>query len=140
MQQLQELKDELAESQKRAASQEDYRRDEAEDLRILQDAQDATIAKLRNELEQERRHVELLKEQLQEKDETLLLLEREKKQALSSPPSVPSSPSTLIISGGSPVGSGSGLTIVLATVPAASTPPKSKPSPPLPPRPTTPSQ
>ena len=91
-QQLQELKDELAESQKRAASQEDYRRDEAEDLRILQDAQDATIAKLRNELEQERRHVELLKEQLQEKDEALLLLEREKKQALSSPP--PSVPPT----------------------------------------------
>jgi chromosome segregation ATPase len=54
-----------------AQNQEQYRRDEAEDLRILHDAQEEEITKLRKDLDDSTRELELRDEELEEKDREL---------------------------------------------------------------------
>ncbi len=66
-----ELAAQLAEAQQAAASQENYRRDEAEDLRILHDAQEEEISNLRKQLEEARKEVEIREEELEESNARL---------------------------------------------------------------------
>lgn len=77
-----ELSSQLQEAQQAAANQESYRRDEAEDLRILHDAQEDEIIKLRKRLEDTQKELELREEELQESN-----IRSEKSVADSSPAS-----------------------------------------------------
>ena len=58
----------LEQVRKDSANQEQYRRDEAEDLRILHDAQEEEITKLRKDLDDAQRELELRDSELEEKD------------------------------------------------------------------------
>ena len=62
----------LEQTHKDASNQEQYRRDEAEDLRILHDAQEEEITKLRKQLDDAQRELELRDEELEEKDDMIL--------------------------------------------------------------------
>eukprot|EP00934_Nitzschia_sp_Nitz4_P000179 Nitzschia sp. Nitz4//scaffold481_size5438//445//4998//NITZ4_009224-RA/size5438-processed-gene-0.2-mRNA-1//-1//CDS//3329552871//179//frame0 len=66
-----DLSSQLALAQKAAASQEDYRRDEAEDLRILHDAQEEEIVQLRKRLEDSQREMELRDVEMEERQKEL---------------------------------------------------------------------
>ena len=68
-----ELAASLAQAREDAENQEQYRRDEAEDLRILHDAQEEEITKLRKELDDARNELELRDTELDEKDRELKL-------------------------------------------------------------------
>ena len=69
--QVAELKEELDKVEHVAVSQEHYRRDEVEDLRILHDAQEAEIEKTKKELDEAREELELRDQELEEKDREL---------------------------------------------------------------------
>eukprot|EP00339_Tiarina_fusa_P012716 CAMPEP_0117003322 /NCGR_PEP_ID=MMETSP0472-20121206/4680_1 /TAXON_ID=693140 ORGANISM="Tiarina fusus, Strain LIS" /NCGR_SAMPLE_ID=MMETSP0472 /ASSEMBLY_ACC=CAM_ASM_000603 /LENGTH=1783 /DNA_ID=CAMNT_0004703931 /DNA_START=212 /DNA_END=5560 /DNA_ORIENTATION=+ len=66
-----ELATALAQAREDAENQEQYRRDEAEDLRILHDAQEEEITKLRKDLDDARNELELRDSELDEKDREL---------------------------------------------------------------------
>jgi chromosome segregation ATPase len=66
-----DLESQLSQAQQAAASQENYRRDEAEDLRILHDAQEEEITTLRKQLEDARKELEMRDEELQESNARL---------------------------------------------------------------------
>lgn len=66
-----ELAAALAQVKEASVNQEQYRRDEAEDLRILHDAQEEEITKLRKALEDAQKELEIKAEELDEKDSTL---------------------------------------------------------------------
>ena len=66
--QAQELAASLERVQAEAQGSERYRRDEAEDLRILHDAQEQEIEKLRKDLDDAQRELELREEELEEKE------------------------------------------------------------------------
>lgn len=63
---LGELATALAEARQSAKNQEQYRRDEAEDLRVLHDAQEEQITKLQKELEDAQRELDLRDDELEE--------------------------------------------------------------------------
>lgn len=69
--QAQELAASLERVQGEAQNAEQYRRDEAEDLRILHDAQEEEIEKLRKDLDDAQRELELREEELEEKEQDL---------------------------------------------------------------------
>ncbi len=56
----------LAESRQQAKNQEQYRKDEAEDLRMIQDAHEAEIVRLEKELDEATKELELRDEELDE--------------------------------------------------------------------------
>jgi chromosome segregation ATPase len=56
----------LAESRQQAKNQEQYRKDEAEDLRMIQDAHESEIARLEKELDEATKELELRDEELEE--------------------------------------------------------------------------
>lgn len=56
----------LAESRQQAKNQEQYRKDEAEDLRMIQDAHEAEIVRLEKELDEATKELELRDEELEE--------------------------------------------------------------------------
>jgi chromosome segregation ATPase len=64
--QLTELTGELSKFKSKAENQERYRREEADDLRVLNEAQEETIDLLRKQLEEAIHEVELREEELQE--------------------------------------------------------------------------
>lgn len=66
-----ELAAQLAQAQQAADSQEHYRRDEAEDLRILHDAQEEEITTLRKQLEDAQKELEMRDEELEESNARL---------------------------------------------------------------------
>jgi chromosome segregation ATPase len=66
-----ELAAALAQVKEASVNQEQYRRDEAEDLRILHDAQEEEITKLRKELEDAQKEIEIKAEEMDDKDKTL---------------------------------------------------------------------
>jgi chromosome segregation ATPase len=69
----------LAESRQQAKNQEQYRKDEAEDLRMIQDAHEAEIVRLEKELDEATKELELRDEELEEvKQKYSLLLQQEK--------------------------------------------------------------
>jgi len=69
----------LAESRQQAKNQEQYRKDEAEDLRMIQDAHEAEIVRLEKELDEATKELELRDEELEEvKQKYLSLLQQEK--------------------------------------------------------------
>ena len=69
--QVADLQEELDKVQHVAENQEHYRRDEAEDLRILHDAQEVEIEKMKKELDDARGELELRDQELEEKDREL---------------------------------------------------------------------
>jgi chromosome segregation ATPase len=69
---LSELATALAEARQSAKNQEQYRADEAEDLRILHDAQEEQIAKLQKELDDTQRELDLREEELEEMKQNAL--------------------------------------------------------------------
>ncbi|OEU06302.1 hypothetical protein FRACYDRAFT_255217 [Fragilariopsis cylindrus CCMP1102] len=71
----------LAESRQQAKNQEQYRKDEAEDLRMIQDANESEIVRLEKELDEATRELELRDEELEEiKQKYLSLLQRQEKE------------------------------------------------------------
>eukprot|EP00529_Nitzschia_sp_RCC80_P019124 CAMPEP_0113499500 /NCGR_PEP_ID=MMETSP0014_2-20120614/31783_1 /TAXON_ID=2857 /ORGANISM="Nitzschia sp." /LENGTH=512 /DNA_ID=CAMNT_0000393683 /DNA_START=257 /DNA_END=1792 /DNA_ORIENTATION=+ /assembly_acc=CAM_ASM_000159 len=68
---LSELATALAEARQSAKNQEQYRRDEAEDLRVLHDAQEEQISKLQKELDDVQRELDLRDEELEELKQSL---------------------------------------------------------------------
>jgi chromosome segregation ATPase len=70
-QKIADLASQLSQAQQAAASQENYRRDEAEDLRILHDAQEEEITKLRKQLEEAQKELDMRDEELQESNARL---------------------------------------------------------------------
>jgi chromosome segregation ATPase len=73
----------LAESRQQAKNQEQYRKDEAEDLRMIQDAHEAEIVRLEKELDEATKELELRDEELEEvKQKYLSLLQQEEEKKL----------------------------------------------------------
>jgi chromosome segregation ATPase len=70
--QVAELSEALAKVEHVAESQEYYRRDEAEDLRILHDAQEVEIQKLREDFDAAQGELELRDQELEEKDREIV--------------------------------------------------------------------
>lgn len=77
-----ELAAALDQVQEASANQEQYRRDEAEDLRILHDAQEEAITKLRKDLDDTQRELELKDEELNETNKSLEKSSNEKKEEI----------------------------------------------------------
>ena len=67
--QLTELTAQMAQLKADAESQEQYRRDEADDLRVLNDAQEEEIDRLRKQLEEALQEIEMREQELEEKKE-----------------------------------------------------------------------
>ena len=68
----------LAESRQQAKNQEQYRKDEAEDLRMIQDAHEAEIVRLEKELDESMKELELRDDELDEiKQKYLSLLQQD---------------------------------------------------------------
>lgn len=65
---IDDLSTQLSQAQQAAASQEHYRRDEAEDLRILHDAQEEEIQQLRKQVEEARKELEMRDVEMKESD------------------------------------------------------------------------
>eukprot|EP00980_Cylindrotheca_fusiformis_P020312 scaffold7344_cov145-Cylindrotheca_fusiformis.AAC.10 len=78
-----ELAGALAQVKEASANQEQYRRDEAEDLRILHDAQEGEITKLRKALEDTQKELEIKAEELGEKDRARKLSSDDLKEHIS---------------------------------------------------------
>jgi len=71
----------LAESRQQAKNQEQYRKDEAEDLRMIQDANESEIVRLEKEFDESSRELELRDEELEEiKQKYLSLLNSQEKE------------------------------------------------------------
>jgi len=71
----------LAESRQQAKTQEQYRKDEAEDLRMILDSHEADIVRLEKELDEARRELELRDEELEEiKQKYVLLVQKHGKE------------------------------------------------------------
>ncbi|KAL3925616.1 MAG: hypothetical protein SGILL_000290 [Bacillariaceae sp.] len=68
---LSELAATLAESRQQAQNQEQYRKDEAEDLRMIQDAHEGEIARLEKDVDEAQRELELRDEELEEMKQKL---------------------------------------------------------------------
>jgi len=71
----------LAESRQQAKNQEQYRKEEAEDLRMIQDANESEIIRLEKELDKATRELELRDEELEEiKQKYVSLVQRQEKE------------------------------------------------------------
>ena len=72
----------LAESRQQAKNQEQYRKDEAEDLRMIQDAHEAEIVRLEKELDEVTKELELRDDELEEVKQTSRRQEKEDEKKL----------------------------------------------------------
>lgn len=70
----------LAESRQQAKNQEQYRKDEAEDLRMIQDAHEAEIVRLEKELEESTKELELRDEELEEMKQKFSSVRQQEKE------------------------------------------------------------
>lgn len=73
--QLTELTKDLSRVKANAETQEQYRREEADDLRVLSDAQEEELESLRKQLEEALQEIEMRDQELAERNDTLVLEE-----------------------------------------------------------------